>query len=749
MEHPRLRSALFPATALAFLCLVAAHGPVRSDVAKGLQATLAKRPSVLFLADQQHGKPMYLRTWFDWLETGFEIDCRPISAVKTADDLRPFNVVVINFLPLVDSQQNVVAEQIPFERALGEYLRAGGGVVTFCGGGQFGRMKPALCHLLEPYGASVPEEQIVDREHIMGWVRRGKFAVSYTDRVEPAPMTEGISRIGYIGQASRADVMKLMMPLVLTRPDEWQVVIRGEQTAYSARGKRPSFGPEVKDTPDTYSEFPVMAAWRNVGEGRLFVFPHNVCQTITSPDVFDGFLWDAHDQEREDRPENRTFIMQAVLWAGEPSFEAGLGGFRTDRDLRPDEEAILKPATSEPIDWAQAPSGDDLAPRMGMLRGLVGAQSRFSGSEYTVAQLCDAARQAGLDFLAFIERLEVLTPEKWDELQQECQDASDDSFLALPGLLALDKPGNTHFAFGRAQFPTPTAVTPDGKRLDNLAQFWFRVYSTRMTGFANVGTNPNKWYEMRKTSGFAVVTSEGAQVRDEALDAFCRSSYNMENYLPFSLTSVSTPEEISSAAGGMVNVFTAGGLTDLDDYVHGQGKYTRNLFWERPHHWYLTRGPRLERNGGINLGTLCVDEERENIFRYGFKLSDLRAGDVVRLLDGPRIHRQWIATAETLTAEHTWPHEHVRVFILQVIRDGQTVLVGSRSHSATVGGSIAAATGRTRCPSTTSRMRRATGTSPAFRCTPNTRRGDRTPWSTPRAGPGWWGQSASRRTPSS
>jgi len=490
-------------------------------------------------------------------------------------------------------------------------------------------------------------------------------------------MTRGVSKIGYIGQASRADVMKLMMPITLTDPAPWHVVVRGEKTAYSAGGKRPSFGPEIKDTPDTYAEHPVMAAWRNVGRGRLFLFPHNACQTITSPDVFDHFLWDPRDREREDRPENRTFIMQTIAWAAEPSFDAGLGGFRTDRDLRPDEEAILKPTPLAPIDWRRVPTGDDLAPRMGMLKGLIGAQSRFSGKQHSVARLCEVAREAGLSFLAFTENLEDLTPETWQELQRECDAASDDTFLALPGMLALDKPGNTHFAFGKATFPTPTSVTPDGKRLDNLAQFWFRTYGTRMTGFANVGTNPNPWHEIRKTSGFAIQTHEGTRLTDESLDVYLRSSYNMENYLPFCFTRLSAPDEIAAAAQGMVNVFTGGSVAALDDYVHGRGVYQRNLFWEKPHHWYLSTGPRIEYNGGFNIGNLAVDEESENLVRYGFRLTGLRKGDRILLMDGPRLFRQWLAAGPSFRTEHTWPHEQARVFIVHVVRDGETVLVGS------------------------------------------------------------------------
>jgi len=670
------------------LCLTLLLSPLQNADARQTAApgsaetrTSARKASIVFVASARYARPLYLRTWHDWLDSGYEIDIRSVSSIETVEDLRPYNAVVINFLPQVDSRQNVIPEQIPFEKALDDYMKAGGGVVVFCGGGTHGAMKPALCHLLKPYGAYVPEEQIVDDEHIMGHVLEGRLKANFTTQIEKAPMTLGVTKIGYIGEASRADVIKLMMPLVIEHPGKWHVVVRGEKTAYSAGGKRPGFGPEIKETPESYAEYPVMAAWRTVGKGRLFVFPHNVCQTVTSPDVFENFFWDPNDTKRDDRPDNRTFIMQTVAWAAQPSLREGnFGGFVTDRSIRPEAGAILKSAEhvpSVPIKWEEVKPVSEIAPKMYSLKGLIGAQSTFSGGEYTVAQLCAAARKAGLDFLAFTEKLEEMNADKWQRLQDACDQASDKSFLAFPGLWALDKVGNRLFGFGKARFPRPTSVTPDGKRIDNLAQFWINTYDRRMTGFADVNKNPNPWFEMRQTSGFAVFTYEGGQLRDEAFRGFCESSYNMENYFPFSVSVVTSPEDIASAAANMVNVFTGRTLKELDDYVHGKGEFTRSTFWETPHHWYLSSGPKLEYHGGYNINNLAVDEENENVYRYGFKLSGLRRGDEILLRDGWQVFRKWIASGDTFSLERTWPHDQVRVFVLQVTRNGKTVLIGS------------------------------------------------------------------------
>ncbi len=635
-----------------------------------------KHPSVLFLGDKAEGdKPMHLRTWQDWLESGFEVDVRNVDAVKGLEDLKSFNAVVINFLPQVDSRNNVNEEQVVMEKALNAYLHAGGGVVVFCGGGQWQLMVPALNHLLKPYGAHVSDEQVVDRQHVVRYVRDGTLRVNYTTQIEPSPMTEGISRVGYIGQAIRADVIKMMMPVAMSDSNVWHVVVRGEKTACSTSARKEGSSSELKSTPGTYSESPVLAAWRQVGKGRLFLFPHNVASTVTSPEVFENIMWNKNDRQEVDGLQNRSFIMQTVAWATEPSFDAGFGGFKTDRNLIPNEDAILQ--ASDRIRWAGAARGKALAPELGKFKGLIGAQSVYSGEKSSVKDMCQAARKAGLSFLAFTEKLEMMDATKWEKLQDECAACSDDQFLALPGLLGLDKMGNTWFGLGHASFPKPEAITPDGKRIDNVYQFWARSFGGRLTGFAYAGRNPNPWYEMKQTAAFSVFTRQGDRMVDDSVKDYFQSCYDMENYLPFSFTLLRTPRDLEQAAEGMVNVFGGRTLKDLTAYVQGKEQYTSNLFWETPHPWYLTDGLRLEYNGSINPGNFAIKEEQENIFRYGFKLSDLKKGDHVRLMDGPTVYREWLAEGDEMEIERTWPHEQVRAFVIQVLRNGKTVLLSS------------------------------------------------------------------------
>ena len=439
MKVPECRPDAIALKAGFILIVSAVLAATTMGVARSARAS--EGPAVLFVADGRHGAPEYIRTWNAWLEAGFEVDAKPIAEVKSIEALGPYNVMVVNFLPSVDSERRVAPEQAVFEEVMADYLRAGGGVVVFCGGGQWHGMSPAVRHLLKPYGASVPEEQIVDKQNEVGHVLDGRIVCNSTTAITDAPMTRGISRIGYVGQASRADVIKLTMPLVITDEEAWTVVVRGEETAYSAVGEAPGTSAKLKDSPATYSRSPIMAAYRNVGKGRLFVYPHNVAYTITSPEVFENYFWRKDDLAKPDVPQNRSFIFQTVRWAAEPTSKAETyGGYETDRDLDPEDALTLK--KQAPIDWARSPTGDRLSPKMDALRGLIGAQSVFGGGEHTIEELCVAAREAGLDFLGFTENFEMLDEGEWEEVKARCREASDDRFLAMPGLAARDNVGN-------------------------------------------------------------------------------------------------------------------------------------------------------------------------------------------------------------------------------------------------------------------------------------------------------------------
>lgn len=635
------------------------------------------RPSVLFVCATR-GHDCQLRTWDDWLDAGFEIALEPIERVSSLARLRRFNVVVVNFLPDANAQGRVSDAQEAFERALGGFLEAGGGAVVFAGGGNWGRMSPALDHLLRPYGARVPDEQVIDPDNVVARVGAGarKLAVASTTAIARMPATRGVDRIGYLAETVRADAIKTTQPIVLEEPSAWQVVARAERSAITVTGATDGTTRPRPGAATARGGPPILAAAREVGDGRLFLFPHNVAPTVASPDMFDAYLWHRDDRQASRGAQNRTLIMQAVRWAAEPSIRSGtLGGHRSNPSDHPDRRFMLAPGRK--IDWARAPSGAQLVAPFGAFRGLIGATSRIGGGARSVAELSATAKTLGLSFLAFTEPLEQMDARKWTRLKEECRQASDADFLAIPGIAAADRVGNRYFAIGWGGFPEPPAITADGSAIDSLYRFWATAFRNRFVGVTDVGRNPNAWFEMKQVSAFAVRTARGRDL-DDAVDEFLKSAYDMENHLPVAFAAVENAADIALAARGPVNVFAGARLEDLEHYIAGTGAYAdKQLFWETLHPWYVSDGPILSWMGGIQLGAMGIDEESENTFRFGFRIDGLVGGDEILLMDGPTIHRHWRATGSSFTTEHTWPHEQTRAFAVRAIRDGETILLSS------------------------------------------------------------------------
>ena len=114
-------------------------------------AAVPRRPAVLFAGVN----PSEVRTWDDWLASGYEIDTRPIGAIKSVDDFKLFNAVVISDLPPVHGEGRVEKVQPPFEQALAPFLQQGGGVIAFCIGSGFSNTNRSLNHLLSCPGMIV------------------------------------------------------------------------------------------------------------------------------------------------------------------------------------------------------------------------------------------------------------------------------------------------------------------------------------------------------------------------------------------------------------------------------------------------------------------------------------------------------------------------------------------------------------------------------------------------------------------
>jgi|GEM_PF-3772036 hypothetical protein len=630
-------------------------------------------PAVLFTSSGEWGKASNMHTYQEWLDEGFEIDIKPLEQIKNISELKKFSVVVINSLPYVNNEHKVSEGQLDFEQVIAAYLKSGGSVILIHAGGEWDRGVPSFEHFLSSYGAGTAEEQITDSRNILGLATPRGLKFNYTtDIAKDSPLTKGISRLGYFGQAVRADAMKTTNPLIFTDKSSWKILARGEKTAYSASAAEPGRSEKLKSTPATYSENPPFIAIRSVGRGQLLVMAQSSAALTASPEVVENILWHKNDMTEPGLAQNRTFIINAVKQMAESGKANGFGGYIADRTIIPDKEYVLNGTNA---DWSKIPSLLNTLPQLNYLRGIVGAQSTFSGGRHSVAELSRAAGAAGLDFLVFTEKLEKMNAEKWGTLKKECKAASSDKFLAFPGLIGLDKVGNRWFVFGYADYPTVPGLTTDRKRIDNTYFLNAKIFGLRMTGYAYTGKNPVPPCEMRQCSGMSVFTYENGKQVDDAVTHFLRSSWNQEYMLPFAVAICDSPAAINETAQNtMLNIYTGISLKDFDGYVAGKG--FASLHIERPQRWYLTRGPRLVQYGAVS-GGFGVDEEKENRSAVAFRLTGLKNGDTVRLMNGEDVLREWQADKSELSTEFRWANDKLRSPVIEVKRNGEMVLVSS------------------------------------------------------------------------
>lgn len=124
--------------------------------------------------------------------------------------------------------------------------------------------------------------------------------------------------------------------------------------------------------------------------------------------------------------DGRRLFLNTLRWLAEPSMRArGKGGLEHDSSL---EESEDMPPVPPAADWSKFQFKDRPS-----LRGVIGAQSAYSSGEGTVSEWKAAAREAGLDFLVFLEAFDELSPDGLESLKRDCRRLSDETILLVPG----------------------------------------------------------------------------------------------------------------------------------------------------------------------------------------------------------------------------------------------------------------------------------------------------------------------------
>ena len=509
---------------------------------------------------------------------GSLVDNRPLfhGAVNEEafyNSLKPFNAIV-----LITSEEGVFnlaevkANCEAVRRVLERYVGDGGGLFVLLQPHRYPNSDDESYYnqILAGFGCAFLHEGTFDPERVFNAPKTLSLPAwdyFFTANVTRHPVTEGVQRLylpKLLFERPGVAAFKLDGP--------WTTVVAGEASAKSFVQHHNDNLPDWTKQA-TYAASPPIAAGRDFGKGRVFVYAAPNMHVFAN---FGNRIW-PHVVESEGDAENgkpsqgNRLVTNALRWLGQPSL--AVPGFGTYRDEPPKPIAFPKS-----IDWdkyAFAPAakpdtyGDGAAitfpEATAGVRGLIGAHTALTDGQGSVADYVAAAKKAGLRFIVFTDPLELLTPEELAKLNADCAAASQDKgFVACPGIEYTDNLGNRWAAWGeKIIYPPPDfdyrgRKFPlwDGQRIHLTGQYEL-LCGFRPNALIDYGTlakapaHPaNMWWFFR-VFPFAY---DGTKLIADNFDAWLYSLRDLRWMDPASFTRVRSPAEVAGAAATCATV---------------------------------------------------------------------------------------------------------------------------------------------------------------------------------------------------
>ena len=509
------------------------HGPIGVvAMLAAAQALAAAKPAVLFeggVHATYAARPLH--------ELGLEVDSCATTDLRQRLESGKYNVLVAG--ALTDETVATIAR----------FMERGGGV--FCSFGTFKDGKAFEKHFnwLATKGARLRWEHIGDGdpENTVSDVMRQSH--SWSSNITP-PFNEDVR--GVLINLRRPGGDTPFQPFGFE--EDWTVVVRGPDSmstrpapiGYGAREQIRVYVPK-----EGLKASPAFLGVRNLGKGRLAVSGVRTAWTFHAPvncPTAEAMLLKGAGSKPSDWLQVFANVFE---WLAEPSLEAGLGGATTP-------EAVLQRkakywAKRPFFDWEKLPQ----IPDQDQVPGLVGARTAMSSGTGTVADYVAAARAAGLSFITFLEDGLKMDEAKWDKLVKDCENASDPTFAAVPGMTLEDAQGDHMFVLGdRARFPQPEVLLPDGRlkttQAGNRMQAMFTYVSHYMWpvvfGFWNHNKNFLHPADYKLYNSFAIFSSVDGKQVDAALDAYSHQLAVGECQAAFALEIMHRPELVAERA---------------------------------------------------------------------------------------------------------------------------------------------------------------------------------------------------------
>ena len=609
---------------------------------------------------------------------GWNVGLKQQDLSKYRELLGKYNVAVfVCGLMLHDPTHAVPPHTRAFIKLVVDYVERGGGVLYnhFCP--VPGGYCAANLALTEALGARMLLEQTHDRTATDSKVTAYHARFAYTRALDPThPITKGLEGIWYpIENYQSHNVSSMPWPT----KDGWTVLLRGGKESYStpiATGV-PAFD-KLARSKGCDSNIPLIIA-RQAGKGRV-VLNGIHCMFHIMGGHQAGLKRIVSDKGYKGRPSDMdALLFRAIAWLSEPSMAAGRPGGGTTPKGVLDDPLVIKSDVPK-RDWAAT----KWPPAPKQHRGVIGARTaRSKDGSGTVAEYVAAAKQAGLDFIAFLDEWEDVTDDQWQSLVKECKDASTGGFTAFPGITLKGVYGGNRFAFGE-DFDLPpkkfTKLVNGKKRMFYEAGkgvtavgLGYHVWRwPQQRGNVRVGSwrhkeNPWPYHSERGYDAVAVISAQGPNVQEDLTDGYMHLQNRGESLYACAVTIVRSPDEL--VKGMQQGMYWNGMSTDVLQMHKTLDNYSQYHVNERCFH-YLSNGPRIDEFRF--LGTLnyaSTDWWRTDLYRLPFRIkvsSDAGLKEVL-LMDGNVVCRRWLPQGKKqFVQEVAMAHEAQHNYLLKV-----------------------------------------------------------------------------------
>jgi len=570
-------------------------------VSQGVEAQGDKRAALLCLTPR--AKEVYgtralkapERVAEELKELGFERGWHVGWDDLSPEYLRKFNVVVFYDFPSSppDGPSAQIRERLELFR---DYVREGGGV--FIASYPYTAPKIVTANeFLKPLGARILWELVKDEKTLYTLQPPcPALRFSWTDAIERTSQTEGVKGL-YYGVGFWEPGSPTTCPLEVG-PD-WQVLVRGRSSAASFKVD-PSRSTIIG--PGKVKAAPILAAARRYGKGRVVAWPSSLVFTL-----MDGYHWMLEggivmDGEAAGRKSDGARLTYNLLkWLAEPSLSAGtMGGYVYKPPQRP--KLTEQPGFSE-INWSKVRPIKPMYSRAFL--GLVGAQSALSCGRGSPADFIEAAKAAGYDFIVFTEDLESLTSEDWASLLAACEEGTDETFNAIPGLFYRTAQEVPYVTFGRLlSYPVPDWLEPgrDKRRIRENNCFVRGLSDVPPIVMVYPRSNPRPLRVNAQFYGFATHTYEVDKLVDESVGSYLELQREGLMLFPMAVHFVRSPEEVRKARGaGMQSCIRADDVRRVVRSVQGFHRGRNTPGWCKPA--YVSSGPEIGWFYAENWGT--------------------------------------------------------------------------------------------------------------------------------------------------